>query len=403
VRDAPAIATSRGDVEPTQEGSMLEAIRQLARHGQSLWYDGLKRDLIRSGELERLIGEGVRGLTTNPAIYQKAIADTADYDHDIAALHGRGLDARAIYEELAFQDLRAAADLMRPVWDATGMRDGFVSLEVSPGVARDTRASLEEGRRLWRSLDRPNVFIKIPGTPEGMSAIEGLAAEGVNVNVTLLFARSAYRRAAEAWMAGLEARAARGEDLARAASVASFFVSRIDTAVDRRLDAMAERAPDAPSRERIARLRGKAGIANAKLAYQDFKAIVSSERWARLAARGARPQRVLFASTSVKDPRYPPLLYVESLVGPDTVNTVPPETLDALRGAGALHATLEEDLPDARAQLAALEELGLSLDAVTDEVLADGLRKFTEPFDRLLAAIEERGARSVNHPGPPPG
>jgi transaldolase len=310
---------------------MIEPILELARHGQSLWYDGLKRDLIRTGGLARLVEDGIRGLTTNPAIYEKAIAGTADYDADIAALGSRGLDAKSIYEALAVQDLREAADLLRPVWDETDGRDGFASLEVSPVVARDTRGTVEEGRRLWQALARPNVFIKVPGTREGMPAIEALAGEGINVNVTLLFSRAAYRRAAEAWMAGLEARARRGEALSRAASVASFFVSRIDTLVDRRLDEKARRAADHGERDRIETARGKAGIANAKLAYQDFKELVSSERWAALAKRGARPQRVLFASTSVKDPRYPELMYVEALVGSETVDTVPPATLEALR------------------------------------------------------------------------
>jgi transaldolase len=369
---------------------MIAPIRDLDREGQSIWYDGLERDLIRSGELARLIDDGVRGLTTNPAIYEKAIAGTGDYDADIAALGASGLDAKAVYEAMAVQDLRAAADLMRPVWDAADARDGFVSLEVSPLLARDTRGTIEEGRRLWKALARPNVFIKVPGTPEGMPAIEALAAEGVNVNVTLLFSRAAYRRAAEAWMAGMESRAARGEALSRAASVASFFVSRIDTAVDRRLDEKARGAPDAGERERAELLRGKAGIANAKLAYVDFKELVAGERWAGLAARGARPQRVLFASTSVKDPRYPELMYVESLVGPATVNTVPPATLEALRRGLAVRATLEEDVGLARAEIASLEALGISLDAVGDEVLADGVRKFAEPFRRLLATIDER-------------
>lgn len=372
---------------------MIDAIRDLARHGQSLWYDGLERDLIRTGSLARLVEDGVRGLTTNPSIYEKAIAGTGDYDADIVALGAGGLDAKAIYEALAIQDLRAAADLMRPVWDATDGRDGFASLEVSPFLAGDTRGTIEEGRRLWKALARPNVFIKVPGTSEGMPAIEALAAEGVNVNVTLLFSRAAFRRAAEAWMAGLEARAGRGEALSQAASVASFFVSRIDTAVDRRLDGLASRAAGPDERGRIERLHGKAAIANAKLAYRDFKALVASERWARLAARGARPQRVLFASTSVKDPRYPELLYVESLVGPDTVDTVPPATLEALRRGAAVRATLEEDLDAARADLAALEGLGITMDAVTDEVLAEGVRKFAEPFRTLLATIDERRAR----------
>ncbi len=376
---------------------MIEPIRDLARLGQSIWYDGLRRDLLRSGELARLIEDGVRGLTTNPDIYEKAIGGTSDYDADIAALAARGLDPKAIYEALAVQDLRAAADLLRPVWDATAARDGYVSLEVSPLLARDTHGTIQEGRRLWKALARPNVFIKIPGTPEGMPAIEALAAEGVNVNVTLLFSRATYRRAAEAWMAGLAARAARGEPLARAASVASFFVSRIDTAVDRRLDDEARRASE-PEREAIARLRGTAGIANAKLAYADFKELVATGRWAALAAQGAQPQRVLFASTSVKDPRYPELMYVEALVGPGTVDTVPPATLAALRRGAEVRATLEADLDAARANLAALEAHGISLDAVTDEVLAEGVRKFADPFRRLLATIDDRRA----HLSPPP-
>ncbi|HET7755043.1 MAG TPA: transaldolase [Anaeromyxobacteraceae bacterium] len=371
---------------------MIEPIRDLARHGQSLWYDGLKRDLIRSGELARLIEDGVRGLTTNPAIYEKAIAGSADYDADISALGAKGLDAKSIYEAMAVQDLRTAADLMRPVWDLTGGRDGFVSLEVSPLVAADTRATVEEGRRLWRALARPNAMIKVPGTAAGIPAIEALAAEGINVNVTLLFSRAAYRAAAEAWMAGLESRATKGHDLSRAASVASFFVSRIDTAVDRRLDALA-RAADPAGRARIEELRGKAGIANAKLAYQDFQHIVASERFAKLAAQAARSQRVLFASTSVKDPRYPELYYVEALVGRDTVDTVPPATLEALRRGANVRATLEEDVATARTHLASLEELGISVNGVTDEVLAEGVRKFSEPFEQLLANIETRRSR----------
>jgi transaldolase len=373
---------------------MIEPIRELARHGQSVWLDGLERDLLRTGGLARLIADGVRGLTTNPAIYEKAIAGTADYDVDIAGLGARGLDAKAIYETLAVSDLQAAADLLRPVWDETDGRDGFVSLEVSQLLARDTAGTVEEGRRLWKGLARPNVLIKIPGTREGVPAIEALAAEGVNVNVTLLFSRRAYRLAAEAWMAGLEARARRGESLSWAASVASFFVSRVDTVVDRLIDERAERAGDPGERDRLEALRGKAGIANAKLAYQDdFKELVASERWAGLATRGARPQRVLFASTSVKDPRYPELMYVEALVGPGTVNTVPPATLEALRRGATVRDTLEEDVGLARAQLAALEDAGISIDAVTEEVLEDGVRKFAEPFRRLLATIDARRAQ----------
>jgi transaldolase len=372
---------------------MIDPIRDLARHGQSLWYDGLKRELIRTGTLAQLVIDGVRGLTTNPAIYEKAIAGTSDYDADVAALAARRLDAKAIYEGMAVEDLRAAADLLRPVYDETDGRDGFVSLEVSPLLARDARGTVEEGRRLWRALARPNVFIKVPGTLEGMPAVEALTAEGINVNVTLLFSRAAYRRAAAAWMAAPVARAGRGGTLSRAASVASFFVSRVDTLVDRRIDEAARRAADAGERVRIEGLRGQAGIANAKLAYQDFKVLVATTRWERLAARGARPQRVLFASTSTKDPRYPELLYVEGLVGPDTVDTVPPETFEALRRGASVRATLEEDVAGARAHLAALEALGIWMPEITDELLADGVEKFAEPFERLLATLDARRSR----------
>jgi len=369
---------------------MIEVLEELARHGQSVWYDGLTRSLLRSGRLAALVVDGVRGLTTNPAIYEKAIAGTADYDAAIAALAARRLDAKGVYEALAVEDLRAAADLLRPVHDATDGRDGFVSLEVSPLLARDTRGTIEEGRRLWRALARPNVFVKVPGTPEGMPAIEALTAEGVNVNVTLLFSRAAYRRAAAAWMAGLEARLGRGEDLSRAASVASFFVSRVDTLVDRRLGEAAARAAGPGERARVEALRGRAGIANAKLAYEDYKALVATARWQRLAAAGARPQRVLFASTSTKDPRYPALMYVEALVGPETVDTVPPETFEALRRGATVRDALEEDVAGARAALADLEALGIWMAEVTEELLAEGIEKFAEPFHRLLATLEAR-------------
>ncbi len=372
---------------------MIDAIRELARHGQSVWYDGLERNLLRSGALARLVVDGVRGLTTNPAIYEKAIAGTRDYDAAVAALASRGLGAKAVYEALAIEDLRAAADLLRPVYDETDGRDGFASLEVSPLVARDARGTVEEGRRLWKALARPNVFVKVPGTPEAMSAVEALTAEGINVNVTLLFSRAAYRRAAAAWMAGLEARAARGGELSRAASVASFFVSRVDSLVDGLLDERARRAAGPGERERVEGLRGQAGIANAKLAYQDYGTLVATARWQRLAARGARPQRVLFASTSTKDPRYPPLHYVEALVGADTVDTVPPATFEALRRGAAVRPALAEDVAGARAHLAALEELGVWMDEVTDELLAEGVTKFAEPFERLLATIDAQRQR----------
>jgi transaldolase len=369
-------------------------LRELERHGQSVWYDSLRRGIIASGELARFVREdGLKGLTTNPAIYEKAIGSTRDYDAELAALLPRAdLGAKAIYEELALHDIRAAADLLRPVYDALARRDGYVSLEVSPVAARDEGATLAEARRLWRALDRENVMIKVPGTAEALPAIRRLLAEGVNVNVTLLFSRGAYRTVAEAHLAALEERAGRGEDLSRVASVASFFVSRIDAAVDARLDAIAASAAAEPIRRRAEALRGRVAIANAKLAYQDWRALVASPRWHRLRALGARPQRLLWASTGAKDPRYRDVRYVEELIGPETVNTVPPATFDAFRDHGRVAPTLEAGLDDARAAIAELAALGISLDEVTDRLLEDGVRLFAEPFAKLLATLEARRA-----------
>jgi transaldolase len=371
---------------------MANPLRELERYGQSVWYDSLRRGLIASGELARLVEEdGLTGLTTNPAIYEKAIGETRDYDAALARLLPRAeLDAQAIYEELAIDDIRAAADLLRPVHERTSRRDGYVSLEVAPVAARDGAATLSEARRLWRAVDRENVMIKVPGTREAVPSIRRLLAEGVNVNVTLLFSREAYREVAEAHLAALEDRIAGGGDVSRVASVASFFVSRIDAAVDRRLDDLA--ASDAPeqTRERARALRGRVAIANAKLAYQDWRALVASARWARLREHGAMPQRLLWASTSTKDPRYRDVRYVEELIGPETVDTVPPATFDAFRDHGSVAATLERDLDGARAALAELAALGLSLEEVTAQLLEDGVRLFAEPFAKLLATIETR-------------
>ena len=371
---------------------MLSVIRELARHGQSAWLDGLERDFLRRGQLRRFVEEGVRGLTTNPAILEKAIAETGDYDEDIAGLGARLIPAREIYERLAVQDLRAAADLLRPAWEETGGRDGYVSLEVSPELAHDARATVDEARRLWVALARPNVMIKVPATAEGISAIAPLAGAGLNLNVTLLFSRTVYRAAAEAWMVGIEERVLRGEDVSHAASVASFFVSRVDTVVDRRLDELAAQARGPAAREEILSLRGLAAIANAKLAYREFRALLAGSRFQRLLEAGARPQRVLWASTSVKDPRYSPLAYVEALVGPDTVNTMPLETYQALRRGARISTSLLADVEKAEAEFAALGRLGISIDEVTDGLLADGVRKFVEPFQRLLTTIDARSA-----------
>jgi transaldolase len=380
---------------------MTNPLRELARYGQSVWYDSLRRGILVSGELARYVEEdGLVGLTTNPAIYEKAIAGSADYDAELGRLLPRGnLDAKAIYEELAIHDIQAAADLLRPVYERTGRRDGYVNLEVSPTAARDASATVDEARRLWRTLGRENVMIKVPGTPEAVEPIRRLLTEGVNVNVTLLFSRAAYRQVADAHLAALEERTARGEDVSRLASVASFFVSRIDAVVDRRLDDLAASGAAEEVRRRAAALRGRIAVANAKLAYQDWRALVATPRWERLRARGAMPQRLLWASTSTKDPRYRDVMYVEELIGPDTVDTLPPATFEAFRDHGRVTPTLETDVEGARAALAELGALGIALDEVTDGLLADGVRLFSEPFAKLLAAIEARrvGAR----PGAP--
>lgn len=380
---------------------MANPLRELERYGQSVWYDSLRRGIIVSGELARYIeDDGLKGLTTNPAIYEKAIGSTRDYESELARLLPRAdLDAKTVYEELAFQDIRAAAELLGPVYERTSRHDGYVCLEVSPVAARDARATLVEARRLWRAVDRENVMIKVPGTPEAVPAIRRLLAEGVNVNVTLLFSRGAYREVADAHLAALEERAGRGEDLTRLASVASFFVSRIDAAVDRRLDEIAASGAPEETRRRAKALRGRVAIANAKLAYQDWKALVATTRWARLRERGAMPQRLLWASTSTKDPRYRDVMYVEELIGPQTVDTVPPATFDAFRDHGRVRATLEADVEGARGALVELAALGVSLDDTTERLLEDGVRLFAEPFAKLLATIE---ARRGGTPAPTP-
>jgi transaldolase len=373
---------------------MANPLRELARYGQSVWYDGLRRGLVTSGALARLVVEdGLAGLTTNPAILERAIAETPDYEWQLATLLPRAdLDAKAVYEELAVADLRAAADLLRPVYDLTARRDGYVSLEVSPAVAHDPRATAVEARRLWRALDRENAMIKVPGTAEAAPAVEQLLREGVNVNVTLLFSREAYARVAEAHLAALEGRAARGQDVSRVASVASFFVSRIDSLADPLLEELCTTAVSDEDREKAESLRGRVAVANAKLAYQDYRAFTSTPRWARLRALGAMSQRLLWASTSTKDPHTRDVTYVESLIGPETVDTMPPATFEAFRDHGRVRPTLEADVEGAQRTLRELGELGVSLRGVTDHLLAEGLRLFAEPFEKLVAFLEERRA-----------
>jgi len=362
----------------------------LREHGQSVWLDFMRRGLVTSGELARLIAEdGVAGVTSNPTIFEKAIDSGEDYAAPIAALREQALSTKKIYERLALDDIRAAADLLRPVYERSGGSDGFANLEVSPELAGDTAGTITEARALWTALERPNVMVKVPGTPAGVPAVRALVAEGINVNITLLFSRETYRQVALAYLDGLEARVAAGLPVDRLASVASFFVSRIDTAVDALLEKKAKEAPPA-EKSKIEGLIGKTAIANARLAYEIYEDVFSASRFARLARRGARVQRVLWASTSTKSPRYRDVRYVEELIGPDTVNTMTPETLAAFRDHGRVRDTLQTDLPGARETLNALEAVGISLASVTEDLVDEGVRKFAQSLERLLRAIERR-------------
>jgi transaldolase len=349
----------------------------LSRYGQSIWIDFISRDALASGELTSLVEEGVLGLTSNPAIFEQAIAKGKTYDADITRMAAAGAGVEEVYETLALADITAAADLLRPVYDRTAALDGYVSLEVSPHLAHDTAGTIANAHRLWSAAARPNLMIKVPGTPEGIPAIRALIAAGINVNVTLLFALEAYEAAADAYIEGLEERAAAGQGVDRVASVASFFVSRLDTVVDAWL-------ADRPDLEG---LRGKAGIANTKLAYARFQQIFTGPRWEALAARGARVQRPLWASTSTKDPRYPDTIYVDELIGPHTVNTAPPQTVAAFRDHGTVSETITQDVESAQATMAALAAAGLDLHEVTDNLLRAGLQAFSTAFDRLESGL----------------
>jgi transaldolase len=366
-------------------------IRKLTELGQSLWLDFIQRDLLTSGRLERLIeDDDLRGMTSNPAIFEKAIDGSQDYDAAIAALSQAGKSVEQIYSALTIKDIQEAADAFRPVYDRLDGRDGFVSLEVSPHLARDTEGTVAEARDLWRQLDRPNVFIKIPGTREGLPAIRTCISEGINVNVTLLFGLPRYREVAETFIAGLEDRAERGEPLGRVASVASFFLSRIDVLVDPMLGDL-EGKQGTPA-ELAHRVRGQTAIASAKLAYQIYLEIFHSERFRSLAARGARAQRVLWASTSTKDPAYSDVKYVEALIGAETVNTVPMETLEAYRDHGDPKARLQEDVGQARLVMGALAELGIDIDRVTQQLEDEGVEKFVKPYQSLMDSLRKKCA-----------
>ncbi len=366
-------------------------LKSLLGYGQSVWLDFIRRSLLTSGELGRLVDEdGLRGVTSNPSIFEKAIVGSTDYQDILTSPQFRDLDAKAVYEEIAVRDVRDAADIMRPIYDSSKAHDGYVSLEVSPTLAHDTEGTLDEARRLWKTVGRPNVMIKVPATPEGIPAVRQLISEGINVNVTLLFAQSAYEQVAEAFIRGLEERQASGQEVKNIASVASFFISRIDSAIDALLGAKIKAATDAGERSRLTGLLGKIAIANAKITYQRSREIYSSTRWKQLAARGAQSQRLLWASTSTKNPAYRDVIYVEELIGADTVNTIPPATFNAFREHGNLRKSLTEDLEGALATMDGLAKVGISMKEVTDKLLVEGIQQFDTAFAQLLKSTGRR-------------
>ena len=362
---------------------MTNPIQEAQRLSQSIWYDNIHRGLLASGELQELINAGVTGLTSNPTIFEKAIAGGADYDEELLALARAGKSVREIYEALALEDIRFVADLLRPIYDRTGGVDGYASLEVDPALAHDPENTVIEAQRLFSALGRPNVMIKVPATPEGPPAIQRLIGQGININATLIFSLDAYRQVSQAYIQGLEELARRGGDLSKVASVASFFVSRVDTLVDSQLEERIQQGS-----EELRTLLGKAAVANAKLAYVSFKATFDGERFAALRPQGARVQRPLWGSTSTKNPAYNDLLYVESLVGPDTVNTLPPATVTALLDHGRMEPTLERDVDEARETMEALATAGIDMEQVTAKLLADGVDAFADSHQKLLANIE---------------
>jgi transaldolase/glucose-6-phosphate isomerase len=369
---------------------------QLHAFGQSIWLDYIRRDLLKGGELQRLITEdGLRGMTSNPAIFEKAIAGSAQYQDFLDSLAGRAdLDAKARYELLAIRDIQDAADLLKPVYQSTNKRDGYVSLEVSPYLAHDTNGTLDEARRLWKSVARENVMIKVPGTPEGIPAFRQLTSEGINVNVTLLFAQGVYEEVAAAFIDGVEKFAASSGDVSKIASVASFFISRIDSLVDSLVGEQLKKETDAARKAKRQGILGKVAIANGKLTYEAYQRIFSTPRWKALAAKGAQTQRVLWASTGTKNPNYSDVLYIEELIGPDTVNTVPPATLDAFRNHGKPRQTLTVGVDQARKTMADLAGVGIVMKDVTDKLTTDGVKLFADAFDSLLAAVEKNTKRT---------
>ena len=377
-----------GVLETSKATNPLQA---LLSYGQSMWLDYIRRDLITTGSLKKMIEEdGLRGMTSNPSIFEKAIGESSLYDDMLKSLASRNdLDTTARYEQIAIRDIQGAADVLRPVYEGSKFRDGYVSLEVSPLLARKTQETVEEARRLWKAVHRENVMIKIPGTAEGLPAIRQAIGEGINVNVTLLFAQEVYEEVAEAHIAGLEDLAKRGGNLKKSGGVASFFISRIDSLVDSMINDKLKTTTDAQQEALLKSLLGKVAIANGKLTYQRYQRIFSGPRWQALAAQGAQTQRVLWASTSTKNPAYRDVMYVEELIGPDTVNTMPPATIDAFRDHGRLRNSLTEDVAGAQSVMENLARAGISIKEVTTKLTDDGVKLFADAFHKLLAAVEK--------------
>ncbi|MFP6663845.1 MAG: transaldolase [Deltaproteobacteria bacterium] len=377
---------------------MSNPLIEVHKYGQSIWYDNIRRGILTSGELKAMVdNDGLLGVTSNPSIFEKAVVGSDDYDGDLRALVDQGVsEPMALYEGLAIKDIQMAADILHPVFVKTGGRDGYVSFEVSPYLAADAKGTVEYARRVHAQIGRENILIKVPATPEGMPAIRTLIGEGISVNVTLLFSVAAYEACAQAYLDGLEDAAKAGHDLSKIASVASFFISRIDSAVDNGLDGLLADEKDALRRRTMESLQGRVAVANGLVAYARYLDTVASERWKALAAQGATTQRILWASTSTKNPAYPKLKYVEELIGVDTVNTIPTATFDAYREEGQPGPTLQTDweakLADATQVMATLAEVGVSMDQVTDALLEDGVRQFSDAFGGLLESVGEKRA-----------
>jgi transaldolase / glucose-6-phosphate isomerase len=377
--------------EVLETAKATNPLKALLGYGQSMWLDYIRRDLLTSGQLKKMIEEdGLRGMTSNPSIFEKAIGDSSLYDDMLKSLASQpGLDATARFEKIAIRDIQDAADVLRPVYESSKFHDGYVSLEVSPLLAMKTPETIAEGRRLWKAVGRENVMIKVPGTTEGLPAIRQLISEGINVNVTLLFAQEVYVKVAEAYIAGLEDLAKNGGDLKKMAGVASFFISRIDSLIDSMIDDKLKATSDAQQKSLLQSVKGKVAIANGKLTYQRYQKIFSGPRWDALSSKGAQTQRVLWASTSTKNPAYRDVMYVEELIGPDTVDTMPPATVDAFRDHGKLRNSLTEDVAGSQKVMDDLAKAGISIKEATDKLTADGVKLFADAFHKLLGVVEK--------------